>query len=153
MNLLEPLDPHFNIERGIILGLDTVITGDISDLLRYDGEFAVPMSPMANGQINNAVLFFGRTEADRIWQRWDEARDYWRPICSTGLGPNQNGRPSEVMFLRHCVSTTWDIVDALWPGKVRSYKCHDDWPEADVVYFHGEPKPPNVDLRLLADWV
>jgi hypothetical protein len=157
MSLLEMFRPDLGIDRGLFVGLDTVVVGDVTDLLTWRGGFGVVRSPQRPRILCDAVVAFDQRWAEILWRRWDSDRHRWRVVCRTGLGGPADGYPSEVVYLRHQASPSWVYLDDLWPGHLQSYKFHLQRDplalgDARLVYFHGDPKPPNVEPELLEHW-
>ncbi len=158
MALNETFRSDIGIDRGLLVGLDTIIVGDVSHILNWRGEFGVIRNPMGDSSACcNAILSFDRPWADKLWSTWDADRPMWRRACSVGLGPDQNGRPSEVIFLRLNADRSWTFLDDLWPKHVISYKVHltadpSLLTKARIVYFHGTPKPNDI-AALSEHWV
>ena len=63
MNINEIFRPYLGIDRGVFMGLDTIITGDITHILEWRGDFGLVHSPMAPSCCN-AVVCFGRKWAE-----------------------------------------------------------------------------------------
>lgn len=104
-------------ERLVLLGLDTVITGDLDDVFSYDGDLAVPRDPYHPMQPCNGVVLCPR--------RSDIA-------ASSG---------SDMRVLDHFKH---EYLDDLFPDLIKSYKVHvvpKGLGDARIVYFHGDPKP------------
>jgi hypothetical protein len=116
----------------ILVGLDTIVTGNIDHLARYCLEspmLAVPRDPFFPETVCNGVaLVPGGCEW--VWEqhRGENDMDWIRQ-----LGKKQ-------------------VIDDLFPGHVVSYKGHvmfEGVGDARIVYFHGEQKPH----QLREDWV
>jgi hypothetical protein len=142
--LLEAFRPDLGIERGFLLGLDTVIVGSLAPLAGYSGEFAMLSDPYNPTLLCNGVTAFSRDGGARAWEAWRASGTQRFEL---------GGLPSEMVFLRDAFPAA-ERLDRLYPGQIASYKCHVR-PEglgADVrvVYFHGQPKP---DELLAESWV
>lgn len=119
----------FKLNRPMIfVGLDTVILGNIDKqaqwALEHFGELALPKHPYEPWSINGVVLFGGGNPD--IYNRWDGEND--------------------MDWMR---SFPHSRIDDLWPGRVVSFKAHvrkKPFPQdARIVYFHGDPKPNELD--------
>ncbi len=128
--LIEP----FQIEGPlIVVGLDTVIVGNIDHLAEYcerADRVALPRDPYVPGRSINAVALV--------------------PPNHTHVFADWRGE-NDMAWLR---TYPWNPIDDLWPGHVVSLKFHDvrrqGLQKARVVYFHGKPKMH--DLTKL-DWI
>lgn len=103
-------------ERLALMGLDTVITGNLDDIFSYTGDLAVPRDPYNPMQPCNGVVLCPS-----------------RPDIAA-----QGGVDMRVLDHFHR-----DWLDDLFPGLVKSYKVHvvpTGLQDARIVYFHGEPK-------------
>lgn len=113
-------------EPSIIVGLDTIITGDITPLVEHcftSNKIALPRDPFNPKQACNGVTLVPAGQRE-IWTRHD--------------GENDMG------WLR---MQPHDYIDDLFPGKVLSYKRHvkfDGLGDARIVYFHGRQKPHEI---------
>lgn len=117
----------------IVVGLDTVVLGNVDYLARYCLEgatLALPKDPYEFTRSINAIALVPAGN-ERIYSQW--------------CGEN------DMDWLRQF---EWKAIDDMWPDKVISLKAHDvrrrGTRDADVVYFHGKPKPN--DLTHL-DWI
>lgn len=127
-------------ERIIFLDLDTIITGDITDLLSYKGQFAIlkdfnwAVGPVFQRYAPGMMMWEAGFGHD-IWETY-EAAGYPTTLrlgdmdWINNIFGQQNYKP--------------DLIQELFPGRVVSYKVHarDKIPEeASVVCFHGKPRP------------
>lgn len=119
----------------ILVGLDTVITGNIDHLADHclnADRIALPLDPYKPEQVCNGVaLVPGGWE--RVWTEHDH-----------------NTRPQADM--ERLRALPHDVLDHLFPGHVVSYKCHvreQGVGDARIVYFHGPHKAHEVS----DDWV
>lgn len=116
----------------ILVGLDTVVTGNCDALADYclsADVLAVPRDPYAPRQACNGVAFVPAGKAERMWSRFDGRND--------------------MEWVR---ANPHAFIDDLFPGAVKSYKvhCRRRGPEgASIVYFHGIEKPGEIK----ADWI
>ena len=125
----------------ILMGLDTVITGNIDHLAAHcltADRLAVPRDPFFPGTVCNGVALVpgGRQE---IFHRHRRA----------------GGRDNDMDWIRamHAAGDV-DVLDDLWPGQVVSYKgqaMHYGLDEARIVYFHGTHKPH--ELASHVPWI
>ena len=111
----------------VILGLDTIITGKLDEIFAFEGALAVPRDPYMPDQPCNGVVIQRGARPD---------------IASATAG-------SDMMVIRQFPH---QYLDDLFPGQVLSYKVHvklNGLGDARLVYFHGVPKPSD----LQDDWV
>ncbi len=137
--------PDLGIERGLFMGLDTIITGDITHMLQLNVPFGVVRSPIKPKLLCNAVVSFNRKWANWLWHMWTKRKESWLENCTVGLGPKQKGYASEVVFLRHNRHEEWVFLDDLWPGQICSWKAHGVSEDTRILYFHGDQKPHQID--------
>lgn len=122
-SMIEP----FRIEGPlIVVGLDTVVCGNIDHLACYTlvgDKIGLPRSPGKDYACNGVAL---------VPQGFRHVYEDWR-------GEN------DMEWLR---KQKHFLIDASWPGQVLSYKC-DVRPsglgDARLIYFHGDPKADAVD--------
>jgi len=115
-------------DRLVILGLDTIITGNLTNIFHYKGTLAVPRDPYDLERPCNGVVLCP-TRAD------------------IAHSPGQND-----MRVLDKYPKQW--LDDLFPGLIKSYKAHvlkDGLGDARIVYFHGEPKPHVLDDHWVKD--
>lgn len=123
-------------ERCVYFDLDTVITGDLTDLMEYDGPFAGLRDVWQPGQMGSGIMSWTSGEADHVWQAWQDAG------C-----PTDDPRGDQAFIGQHMpmAMRLQDIV----PGQLVSWKaqCRDGVPnDARVVFYHGQPRPHETDL-------
>ena len=115
----------------ILVGLDTVIVGNIDQLADYclnAEKIALPRDPYSSERACNGVALvpFGQ---QKIFSEWNGENDMeW-----------MRQQPHE-------------FIDDLFPRQVVSYKGHvkkNGLGDARIVYFHGYEKPPELKL----DWI
>lgn len=108
----------------ILVGLDTIVTGNIDHLADYclTGRYlALPRDPYKPSQACNGVCLVPAGHG-WLWSDWD-------------------GQGSD---MERCREAEHSYIDAIFPGQVVSYKGRardkgiDD---ARLVYFHGDEKP------------
>lgn len=126
------LDPLRHRGRCLFMGLDTVITGDLSDLASFDGDLALIRDPNTGKGANGVVLHNKPVHHGYV----------------EGIGKHQN----EMNWLN---AKPHEKIDDLYPGQVASYKKHikhGERTEARIVYFHGHEKPHEIDHWVTAHW-
>lgn len=147
-NVLEAMNPDLydefvggdGSERALLVGLDTVFTGDCEWLFEWDeAPIGLPLDPYNSSQPCDAVVTFDRKGATLAWVEFMAARQHRK------FPHLYAGRPSEMVLLQHL----WKIHG--WPmlettmDRLKSFKgCNlrdaAVCPDASLVYFHGRPK-------------
>lgn len=119
------IEPFRLDEPMILVGLDTIVVGNIDHMARYclgASLIALPRDPYQPTRSINGVALVPRGHAGVATE--------WR-------GEN------DMEWLRRF---PWEPIDDLWPGQVVSLKAHRvrdvGLQDARIVYFHGRPKPP-----------
>lgn len=130
------IEPYRLGEPMILMGLDTVIVGNIDHLAEHcmtAGKIALPRDPYRPNIACNGVAL-----VPAGMQR----------IAETHRGEN------DMDWVR---SFPHDYIDDLWPGHVVSYKVHARICGIDgarIVYFHGLEKPHEISEDWIAEhWV
>jgi hypothetical protein len=131
------IEPYRLGEPMILVGLDTVITGNIDHFADYCmswGRLAVPNDPYVKGKVCNGVALVPKGHRD-VYAAWTGQNDM------------------EWIRIRSQVA----ILDDLFPGEVLSYKAHvkkDGLRNGKIVYFHGDPKMHEIDDKeILEHWI
>tara|TARA_R100001086_G_scaffold249474_3_gene189321 strand:- start:1156 stop:1749 length:594 start_codon:yes stop_codon:yes gene_type:complete len=125
------IEPFKMNEPMILVGLDTVITGNIDHLAEYcleGGKLAVPRDPFFPEKVCNGVALI--------------------PGGSAWVFEGHEGQ-NDMDYIR---SLDVAVIDDIWPGEVVSYKGHVKGYGLDgvkICYFHGEEKPH----QLTHDWI
>ena len=123
-------------DRCVYFDLDTVITGDLTDLMDYDGPFAGLRDVWQPGQMGSGIMSWTAGEADHIWTKWQEA------------GCPMDDPRGDQAWIGQQMPMAIRLQDLL-PGQLVSWKaqCADGVPEsARVVFYHGQPRPHETDL-------
>lgn len=137
------IEPFCIEQPMIVVGLDTVIVGNIDHLAGYvlteGNPIALPRDPYSLSQACNGVVLCPPGCAREVFWSWDRKRN----------------------DMEHLRSRPHVFIDDLWPGDVISWKGHargesklglHDPEKASIVYFHGHPKPSDL-LRQNYRWV
>jgi len=115
----------------ILCGLDTIVVGSVDHMASYcltHDRLALPRDPNNLEQACNGVCLI--------------------PANHQHIYRNQPKGENDMVWLR---KQEHDYIDDLFPGQVRSFKCHVrtfGLGNARLVYFHGNDKPhelPEVD--------
>jgi hypothetical protein len=119
------IEPFKLDEPTIVVGLDTIVVGNIDHLADYcltGDKLALPISPGKTYACNGVALVPKGQSA--IFTEWRGENDMeWLRMQPHGF------------------------IDAKWPGHVVSYKLSvrpNGLGDARIVYFHGEPKAPSL---------
>jgi len=126
-------------ERVVYFDLDTVITGDLTDLMAYDGPFAALRDQWQPGQMGSGIMSWTAGEADHVWTKWQEAG------C-----PMDDPRGDQGWIGEH-MPMAIRLQDIL-PGQLGSWKANfgmsaaNITPDTRVCYFHGNPRPHETAL-------
>lgn len=126
-------------ERVIYFDLDTIITGDLTDLFEYDGPFAALRDVWQPGQLGSGIMTWTAGECDHVWTEWERAG------C-----PSEDPRGDQAWITAQMPFAVrlQDII----PGQLVSWKadCGGDAERipdaARVVFFHGQPRPHETSI-------
>jgi hypothetical protein len=127
-----------NGERVLYFDLDTIITGDLSDIAAYTGKFAALRDFNFKGNMNSGLMAWEAGTLDHIWRVWQRCG---RPQFDPG------GDQAWIEDMQ----PTADYWQEILPGQVVSYKvdCQQGVPDkARVVCFHGKPRPHEVNWEI-----
>lgn len=120
--LIEPFKLN---EPMILVGLDTIITGNIDHLAAYclaSNKVAVPRDPFYPDKLCNGVALVPSGMREKMYDAFPGGNDMdWIRSHEADL----------------------NVIDDIWPGQVVSYKAHaknKGLGDARIVYFHGEVK-------------
>lgn len=131
------IEPYRLNEPMVLVGLDTVITGNIDHMADYcadeENKLALPRDPYFPEKVCTGVALVPAGNRD-VFDAWTGQNDMaWMRIRA------------EIAYL-----------DDVFPGQVVSFKCHvreHGVGDARIVYFHGEPKMHGLDdPAILAHW-
>jgi len=129
--------------RVILFDLDTVITGTLNEISKYNGRFAVLDALWSAGVCGGGVFGFQAHN--------QEIEDIiWKPAVENPKQTNSLVGGDERFWLRRVIPDA-DRWQNLYPGRfvsskpLPSRKLRMDVPnEASVVCFHGKPRPHEV---------
>lgn len=122
-------------EQVLYFDLDTVITGDLTDIAEHRGKFAMLRDFYFKGNLNSGLMSWQAGSLDHIWRVWDRCG---RPEFIAG------GDQSWI----EAVQPVADLWQEMLPGQIASYKvdCQNGIPDnTRVVCFHGQPRPHEVN--------
>ena len=168
LSLLDMYRPDLCKGYRVTLGLDTIITGYLDDIFNYKPKTKIGLceDPFYPEVVCNAISIAGPEFCEEFWKLWEWIKDSWLRECQLKL--NDHGReikaPSEMEVLRKYYSDS-ERLDVKFHNRILSYKKHleqfvlgDDNPAllqgSSIVYFHGVPKPHQIDSKWIArHWV
>lgn len=118
----------------LYLDLDTLITGDLSDIAGYRGPFAIARDFYQPTRGQSCVMAWTpNAETARIWARFmEDPKGHMRRIKATG----------DQAFINECLPNAVRLQD-LFPDQIVSYKVHAQAGPPDgarLVCGHGEPR-------------
>lgn len=131
------IQPYEMDKPMILVGLDTIITGNIDHLVEHcfkTTKVALPNAVYKKGRACNGVALVPGGMKHEYYDGWDGENDMdW--ICNKDH----------------------DRIDDLFPGHVVSYKGHvknAGLGDSRIVFFHGKEKPDEVKTRWIREnWV
>jgi hypothetical protein len=145
--LMELYRPDLVGDRAVVLGLDTIIVGNLAEVESQTADVVAPYDPYHKPELCNAIISLSGKASEELWDKWSSRRtkDLEDPRYRY-IG----GHFSEMVWLRQNITP-----DAWWsdatPGQIASYKVDlvggELGERTRVVYFHGFPKPREVNYR------
>lgn len=130
--------PHDD-ESIIYFDLDTVITGALDDIVKYDGDFAILRDFYRPNGLQSSVMIWKPSKFNDIWDAYVAAG------CPQDI-PGGDQEWLEGYFAGSGFKP--DILQDLFPGRFASYKaqCQLMFPRGtNVVVFHGLPRPHEIE--------
>ena len=120
-------------ERVVFFDLDTVITGNLGDILSYGGEFGILRDPLPPPErVNSSLMIWTPSRfLENIWENYS-------PKAALGLRSDQD------WMQKFLGKGTHDILDDFYPGQIKSYTwdwLQDGYGDARIVNFYGKAKP------------
>jgi len=140
------------------VGLDTIITGPVDDILNYKTKIGLCTDPFTPHLVCNAVTSASPEFCEEYWKLWEWNKTDWLTKCKMKFNNERTHRevkaPSEMVVLRTYYNNA-EKLDVKFPYYILSYKKHirDDpgmLDTASIVYFHGKPKPHQIGHE---EWV
>ena len=143
----------------VYFDLDTVITGNIDWLMNYRGKM------LGIENLGTKNRFEDGTKYQRVFQSGVMAwqRDFGKQIWNIFEEQKENvingpvRGDGEFLHVLFCLNACGvDLLQYLWPGKLKSYKYEvyetglDD--ETAIVCFHGTPRPHEAIDRTTYPW-
>jgi hypothetical protein len=128
--------------RIFYLDLDTVITGDITRMVKHPHRFSVlrNLSSKQTGRIGSGVMAWSGDHSI-IYKTFMQNADVYMAEYVVSEKWGDQGFIQDVMKN----NGGWDCLQDLFPGRIVSYKFdlyrRDPKPDNRIVCFHVEPKP------------
>ena len=151
--VMESMRPDLGeCKQRVVVGLDTLITGSLDEILSFDGELGLLTDPIFPHTICNGVGIYARDLCLKIWEDWQSRRKELLRECIFG------GHFSEMVYLRKYYGDCARL-DQIYKDQIQSYKIHytqsrTRQEKARIVYFHGQPKMQQIpDVELLRCWI
>lgn len=132
----------FRYDDVFYLDLDTVILNDIRYMLDLDGFYA--LRNFGNFELKGSVvmgsgLMTWSRSPRRIYDRFD-------PSVTRKYSRHQN-RWGDQGYIYDCLNGDYESLQDAFPDRIHSYKwglIDQDKPDADIICFHGRPRPWDV---------
>lgn len=128
------IEPFKIDEPSIIVGLDTIILDRIDHMADYcltGTQMAIPAHPSKPHVTINPLVFAPKGHR-HVFDEWRGENDM------------------EWLQVQDHIKT-----DTMWPEQIRSFKLHNvrhrGVLNSRIVYFHGHPKPPEIDAQWVRD--
>ena len=141
--------------RILFLDLDTVITGNIDDFARYDGELALIKPFYRDTGYASGLMNIGPMAHRKVWDMFSKSPKKAINYCKKNAAPPWNH--GDQRWLEFTAKDA-DYWQDLLPGQLVSYKVHcqptGGLPKnARVLCFHGKPDPHEVsDSYVVDNW-
>ena len=154
MSCLEVYRPDLCQGKRFTIGLDTIITGPLDNILSYNARIALCSDPMIQGTVCNAVTICDSQFCEELWKMWRNNED--KLIRESQLEIGWHTFPSEMSLLRNHYSDS-PLLDKIFPNQILSYKQHilgkapHLLDNSSIIYFHGVPKPHQLKDRWVRE--
>lgn len=131
------VEPYRLNEPMILVGLDTVVCGNVDHMAEYalaGNTLALTRDPYSPERACTGVAVV--------------------PAGQRGVWDSYDGNPDDMVHLRKQEHV---LIDDLWPGHAISWKAHVGllgWLNSRIVYFHGRPKAHEIagDELVMRHW-
>ncbi len=159
MCLNEVFRPDLHLGRTLFMGLDTLITGSIDELAKYDGPMAQTWYPPHGDPENpdglwcNAVVSYTGESGAHLWTNYRRDPE---GVVARSIMPWSHGEGSEMVYWREECEHPIDCINPE-PGVVVSWgleilKGIFPIEKSSIVYFHGASKPDLIPAELQAKY-
>ena len=151
MSLMELYRPDLCEGIRFTVGLDTIITGSLDDIVTSTvAKLAVCTDPIYPDMICNAVTLSTPEFCEEFWGMWEGNEIQLIPQSKLTF-ENLPSAPSEMVLMRKYYGNS-PCIDKVFPNRIISYKVHVKnnvlpggvLDSASIVYFHGHPKPHHL---------
>ena len=151
LSLMEVYRPDLCKGVRFTVGLDTIITGPLDDIVSSRvAKLGVCTDPIYPDKICNAVTLSTPEFCKEFWGMW-EGNELQLIPESRLWQDNLPSAPSEMVLMRKFYGNS-PRIDRVFPGRIVSYKVQirdSAVPAgvvsgASIVYFHGHPKPHHL---------
>ncbi|MDY6903670.1 MAG: galactosyltransferase-related protein [Thermodesulfobacteriota bacterium] len=133
--------------RIVTIDLDTLIIGNIDDLLGYAGAFAMLRHPNTAHYGMSGLMSFPARSVTHLYDTFSARPDYYKIHY-----PLYKGRGDQLFINRHLVVLP-HVWEDIWPDAIMDFRdVPEDGPppETRIVYFWGKETP---DKNLHIPWV
>ncbi len=171
MSLIEMYRPDLCEGNRFTVGLDTIITGPLDDIILSPvTKLGVCSDPLFPDEICNAVTISTPQFCEQFWNLW-EGNEVELMKESKLKFVDGSGASSEMVLMRNYYGDS-PRIDHVYPNRIFSYKVHignEDQLEyksqietrqsrlktASIIYFHGTPKPHQIadESWVQENWV
>lgn len=138
-----------NLFSGVIdddifyLDLDTILTGDITDLATF-GRLAIMRDVYRSEGQQSAIMWIPKSEKRGIWRTFNSDPDGFMELYQSG---------GDQIFLERIWGDRSARFQDTFPGQIVSYKANQIEKrgvprDARAVVFHGNPKPRDIGWVL-----
>lgn len=134
--------------RFVVLDLDCVVTGDLTDLFDRPAEFAMWADPLYPHQYNGSLVLMDAGARRQVW-------DQFNPWRSPQQALEAGFRGSDQGWISYCLGpneATVGRVDGVYSYRADVRGRHVLPKNASLVFFHGREKPWDEDPMQKA-WV
>ena len=153
---MEMFRPGLPYERILYIDLDTVITGDISDIASYTGVAGIT-EDFIHGGPSQSILNFHTGTFGHVWDEFIRDPDFWMYEGDRMIPPNFG---DQTMMTEVVHPFEFDYWQDLHPGQIISYRLDckksnviDELPEdARMISFHGREKPHKTHGWIQDHW-
>ena len=139
---------HFG-PRFVSLDLDTVITGDLSDLVHRDEEFVIWGETNPRSWYNGSLFMLTAGSRPRVWQEFNPRLSPYQAKRAGRFGSDQG-------WISYCLGkgeATWSTKDGVYSYRVHLKPRKSALPAgAKIVNFHGEHDPWDGDMQKVG-WI
>ena len=160
--LIDMYRPELCSGRRFTIGLDTILTGTLDEILAHETKIGLCTDPFTPQWVCNAVTIANAEFCNEYWDLWSDKNK--EMLANSRFF----GAPSEMAVLRQYYNDV-ERLDVTFPGQILSYKAnvvgvgkqnymHPTQLQLDgssIVYFHGDPKPNTITHQkwVQENWV